>query len=171
MRYCLLILVAAWAFCPGAEAALLDFGCHQPCPPKCSPRVICCPECKTVKEEKQCWQTECETICVPPVTLPCCGCLFSGRCCGSGCECRSSCSCGDAGCPICSRQSACCKNSLLRKVFGKFCCCQARCVKKLKPHKYECEKTEVEWKVVCPDSCNCCDSCSTGDCCPAADAQ
>ena len=120
----------------------------------------CVPECKSVTVKKHCWQTECEEVCIPPVKLPCCKCLFGGKNngCNNGC-CDNSCGgCGN-GC-----DSDCCKNSFLQRLFARCAGCRTRCVSKLKKHEYECEKNVIEWK--CVKSGGCCDSsCTTGACC------
>lgn len=138
-----------------------DYCGAQPCPTKCVP------ECKTVVVEKHCWQTECEQVCIPPVTLPCCKCLFKGKCNGGGCsECGDR-GCCDSGCGSCGADCSqdCCRNSLLQRLFSKCAGCRTRCVTRLKKHEYECEETKVEWH--CVPCGGCCDSgcCDTGACC------
>ncbi|MCA9083273.1 MAG: hypothetical protein KDA81_04415 [Planctomycetaceae bacterium] len=162
-QYRLLIAAALVLLIQHNSQAGLGF--HTSCSDRCteSCQMMCVPECKVEKVEKHCWQTECDTVTVPPVTLPCCKCLLHGRkkcCCNRGCS--------DGSCTGCceSSKNNCCKNSLLRKVFGKFACCDVKCVTKLKPHKYECEECVVDWKLVSAGSCGCCSSCGDTSLCP-----
>lgn len=173
MRYLLtksLLLAMLAAVSAPASAGLRDWcrrdaECGDGCTSQCCP-TMCVPECKSVTVKKHCWNTECEQVCIPPVTLPCCKCLFGGKanggCCDSGC--------GGDGCGGCGSgcSKRCCKNSLLQRLFSRCAGCRTRCVTRLKKHEYECEKTVVEWKCVpcggCGDGCGtgCCD---TGACC------
>ena len=155
----LAIMVAAPSI---ASAGLMDCLKGGGC---CAEKVTCCtkcvPEYKTEKVKKHCWCTECDEVCIPPVTLPCCKSMF-GKLCGRG-KCGG---CSDGSCGSCGSccETKCCNNGLLKKLFG--CCagCRTRCVSKLKKHEYECEKCVVEWKCV---RCGCCDNgcCETGACC------
>lgn len=153
-----------------AGPGLGGLGCSQTgeycCAEDCCSR--CVPECKTVKEKKHCWKTECEEICVPPVKLPCCRCLFGGNC-GHGCCNDSSCgNCGDSCSTDCSPccQRDCCKEGLLQRLFRKCASGRTRCVSKLKKHEYECDKMVVEWKVA-GGGCSTDGCCDTGTCCEA----
>lgn len=155
--------------------------CGDCCPPGDCCATECCntrcvAECKSVTVTKDCWQTECEQVCIPPVTLPCCKCLFgkgsgSGGCgaCGqSGCG-----GCGSGGAP--GRPPECCRQSILQRIFGKCAGCRTRCINTLKKHEYDCEETVVEWKCVNGGSCGtesyCEPACSApASCAPACSA-
>lgn len=160
------IVTAASAIAPAGLIELCSRGCSDNC---CAEQACCAtkcvPEYKSVKVKKHCWQTECEEVCIPPVTLPCCKCLFKGAFCRRGkCQgCADGCSSGDC-CGSGCRNNECCRNSLLQRMFS--CCagCRTRCVNRLKKHEYECEETAVEWKCV---RTGCCDqgACCEPDCC------
>ncbi|MEZ6129426.1 MAG: hypothetical protein R3C59_12150 [Planctomycetaceae bacterium] len=116
----------------------------------------CKGECKSIKVKKYCWQTECEDVCIPPVQLPCCRCLFKGKCRGCCDAGAGGCSSGCTGCPTC-QPAPCCQNGLLKKLFGRCAGCRVRCVSRLKAEDYECEKNVMEWSVVsCGDCAGCC---------------
>ncbi len=110
----------------------------------CAPcHYTCCPELKTVKVKKHCWETECEPVCIPRVQCP----LFNFF-----------------------RKTDCdpCTEILFngRSLNGR--CADVRVVKKLKKVSYECEKCVVEWNVRCVSSRakKSCDGISvSGSCC------
>lgn len=151
--------------------------CGDCCPPTDCCATECCDtrcvaECKSVTVKKHCWKTECEQVCIPPVTLPCCKCLFGkgsdcGNGCGHGCGTDGCGGCG-SGCGSCGPKD-CCKQSILQRIFGKCAGCRTRCVNTLKKHEYECEETVVEWKCVNGDCCgteSCCEpACAAPACC------
>lgn len=141
--------------CSDGCAQVGDYCCPQP---GCR---TCVPECRTVKETRHCWCTECEEICIPPVQLPCCRCLFGGAA-ANGCNAGGGCcESGCTGCPSCCQRD-CCKDGLLQRLFRRCAGCRTRCVKVLKKHEYDCQTTDVEWKVQCCGTGGCCD---TGACC------
>ena len=111
---------------------------------RCEPcSYTCCPEVKTVKVKKYCWEVECKPVCIPKVNCP----LFSFF--------------RKDNCDPCTELDACGRplSSL---------CAEVRTVKKLKKVDYECEKCVVEWKVQCttPGCGKCCDGFGVpGSCC------
>jgi len=114
-------------------------------------RLYCQPECKTVKVTRHCFETECKPICIPPVTLPCCGLKkFFG---GSGTD-----ACCDDGCH---------KNGLMQKLCSKLTAGRIRHVNTYSKKEYECgTKCVCEWKVVCGGA-GCCEQgcCDSGTLC------
>ncbi len=92
---------------------------------ECAPcSYTCCPEVKTEKVKKHCWEVECEPVCIPEVQCPLFNFFRKNKC--------EPCSDVDVfGRPL---------NSLRAKV---------RVVKKLKKVEYECEKCVIEWNVQC----------------------
>lgn len=129
------------------EAGLFPGKCK---PPGCCDHVecgpcgyACCPEAKTEKVKKHCWETECEAICVPRVQCPLFNFFRKDKC--------DPCTELDAsGRPLSSLGS------------------DVRMVKKLKKVEYECEKCVVEWKVqkVSPGCAKCgAGTGAPGDCC------
>lgn len=142
-------------------------GCSANDSSACGDARACCKtcvgECKSVTVKKQCWTTECEDVCIPPVQLPCCLCLFQGNrhrcksgdaCCQPGCTdgCTTSCS---------SSKADCCRNSLLRRMFAKCAGCRVRSVSRLKSEEYECQENVVEWKA---EFCGPCAECCSNGC-------
>jgi hypothetical protein len=121
-----------------------------------------CPRCKSccnlkvdcVNEEKECFEIECEQICVPRVVFPWQKrrAQRNGSACGS---CTSSCdACAKSrdssgnGCGACS-----CVNNGAR----------VKTVKKLKKKSYKCPTCEYEWELACGAGCG--EGCCADDCC------
>lgn len=107
---------------------LASAGRHRPC----GHHAMVCPRCGTccelkaerVKEEKSCWQVECEQICVPRVVFP-----WQSR--------RADCHGGAGCCDACPRGCDPC----IRVHNGAW----IKTVKKLKKHKYECPACKYQW--------------------------
>ncbi len=117
-----------------------------------------CPRCKSCctlkvecgKQEKHCWEIECETICIPRVVFPwqVKRAKANGQCCNS---CATGCDSCDAGCGSCGKSclKCTCVNNGAR----------VKKVKKLKKKKYECPACKYEWT----PACNCCgNGCGNG---------
>lgn len=85
-------------------------------------RYVCCPEVKTEKVKKHCWETECKPVCIPKVRCPLFDFFRKDKC--------DPCTALDAN---------------GRSLSG--ACAEVRMVKKLKKVEYECEKCVVEWNV------------------------
>lgn len=64
----------------------------------CGTGQVCCPKCNYVcefsvdkaKEKKHCYEVQCKTICIPPLTFP----WQSGHACGKDIACRGTTRCG-----------------------------------------------------------------------------
>lgn len=125
----------------------------------------CVGKCKSVTVKKQCWITECEDVCIPPVQLPCCLCLFqtNRQSCRSGDACSEP-GCADqcrTGCSGTGTTRSCCRNSFLRRVFAKCAGCRVRSVNRLKSEEYECQENVMEWKA---EFCGPCERCCGDGC-------
>ena len=143
-------------------------GCGETCCGSCEPTVLCCrAEAKTVKVRKQCYEVECEYVCIPPVSLPTCS-LFGGDNCAARNRCDSPCGgCGTEGCESCSQRDS--EPGLLRRFCSLFTDCRIRKVRKLKKKESEVERCVCEWSVMCMQSPGC-GKCSYDGCCAPASA-
>lgn len=166
-------------------------GCGESCATGAC-RKICRPKCKTVKEDRKCWEYECEDVCIPPVAIPdLCECLrcatgqrgsvgaFPWRrvgktgCTAGGCGttgCAGNCGNCRTRCTACAKGG--CAQGLLKRMLSKCSACKVRSVKKLKSKTYEVEKCVVEWEVKssgigCGKSCA--SGCTTGRCAPCGE--
>ncbi len=113
--------------------------CHTTCP-KCHTCCVLKAECG--KEEKSCWEVECEEICIPCVVFP--WQKSKAKHTGHGSE---SCAVGCSGCSTVNNGA------------------RVKTVRKLKKKTYECPQCKYEWS---PDGKGngCCSAgCCTGDCC------
>lgn len=134
-------------YCPAdcCEASSCDYDC------------VC--ESKLEPVKRRCWETKCEPVVVPAVTLPCCKCrlrkLFR----------RNR---GDKGCASCG--NGCCKNGFMSRLCSRFTKGRVRCVNTYKEKEYECGTQCVcEWKAVRRAGCGSGGCCELGSYCEAAD--
>lgn len=111
---------------------------------RCPSDYCCVPECKSEKVMRSCYETDCEAVVIPPVTLPCCKCSLKKLFRKGGCS--------EGGCGSCD--NGCCNDSLLHKLCSKFTKCRVRCVNTYSKKEYERgTKCVCEWKAVCKSSC------------------
>jgi len=131
--------------CGGCKATEGCQSCCEGC------RLVCSPECKTVKEKKHGWDVECEPVCIPKVKCPLFNFFGFGSSKSAGCE-----NCGDKSC-----------NGNCDGRCQQVACGRIRTVHKLKKVEYETEKTVVEWKVKrCAIDCGKCGGgCAPLGCC------
>ena len=170
MNTCLLAAMAAaiiFAFtCPPADAGgFLKPGCSDlsSCD-GCEPCWCCQGQPKKVKRTRHCFDVECETICIPPVTLPTCA-WFGGN----G-RCEDNCCPDDCGDDCAAECSVCRSPGWLRRICAKLTDCRIRTVHRIKRQEHDIEGCEWEWTAVCTgcrDGGKCCtNACSTpGSCC------
>jgi hypothetical protein len=127
MRFLLLGLVLGLLATTSLSKALADCGggcCTHQCP-NCN--ATCRSKVSEGKEEKHCWDTKCETVCIPRITFPwekCCTKVGDG-CCGKCCPAPAPCG----------------------KVIT---------VRRLMKHEYECPVCKYSWEVNDCGGCNGC---------------
>lgn len=141
------------------------------CQPTC---LICQAHVTTEKITRQCFETDCKYVCVPPVKLPfgngCLPRLCSGI---HGDDCGPACGgCGGQGCAECSgvcTSDGCNSDGLLTRLCSRFAEGRIRAVRSYTKKEYDCgEKCVVTWKVVCAPINSCGDYAkSCGEACRA----
>ncbi len=138
----MLVFASCTALVMAGRSAPAGQRCAGPCQTTCPNCHNCCvlkAECG--KEEKSCWEVECEEICIPCVVLPWQKWLAKHH--GKG-----SCQSCTSGCNACSTV-----NNGAR----------VKTVRKLKKKTYECPKCKYKWEPACGGNGGCCDS----GCCDA----
>ncbi len=173
LRYMFLLASSSIALLIGPNVCGGETG-HGHCRTTCPNCHACCTlKVESGKEEKSCWEIECEEICIPCVVFPWQkwkadrnGGHASG--CPAGCDGgHGTCACGS-----CAKGKCSCVNNGAR----------VKVVKKLKKKTYECPKCKYEWSPSCccngngctdPGCCGvagCCDSAGCDDSAPAQPA-
>ncbi len=142
-------------------------GCGETCWGTCEPMwLFCRAQVKTVKVRKECYEVECEYVCIPPVSLPTCS-LFGGDGCKNTNRCNGACGgCGTEGCESCAERD--CGPGLLGRICSVFTDCRIRKVSRLKKKESEVEDYVCEWSVVCMQSAGCGKCCYDSSCAPAS---
>ena len=138
-RVSALVIVAMYV----GDAALADCvpSATSCCADSC--RLRCQPQCRTEPITRQCFETECKPVCIPPVRLPCCSLkrLFN-KADRDGCV-----------------DNGCCNDGLMHKLCSKLTACRIRHVNTYSKKEYECgTKCVCEWKVVCCSEQGCCET-------------
>ncbi|GEM_PF-1885203 len=145
-----------------------SLSCGDCCTSQCCPSDYCCQsETKSEKVTRHCYETECKSVVIPPVKLPCCKCTLK-KMFGRGC-----CDCGDAGCSDGGGSTGCnngsgngCSGGVLKNLCSKLTKCRIRCVSIYKKKDYDCgTKCVTKWKAAPRCDSGCGTACSDSDGC------